>query len=145
MDLAVFVHDPGHGLGVGAQIGGGDVAIGAQDVLNVLGIAPGNRIKLPFAERQGIQLDATLGAPEWQVEQRGLPGHQHGQSADFVLVGHGVVAKAALVGAAGAVVLDAVAVEHLDAPVVHADRQRHPHVSPGLLQHAAGPGIQAQP
>src|SRR5690606_22837895 len=39
--LAVGVHHPGHGLGVGAHVGCGDIAVDAEDHADVLGVAAG--------------------------------------------------------------------------------------------------------
>ena len=61
-------------------------------------------------------VDAALRAAVGDVDDRRLPGHQHRQRAHLVEVDVGVVAQAALVGAAGAVVLHAVALEDVDLP-----------------------------
>ena len=123
VSLAVFVHYPGHGLGVGAKVGSGDVAVGTQNVLNVLGITAGNGVEFPFAERQRVQLNASFGPAEGQIQQGGLPGHQGCQSPHLVLVGQGMEPQAAFIGAAGSVVLHPVSGEHLNVSVVHPHRE----------------------
>ena len=70
----------------------------------------------------GGAVDAALGAAERDPGDRGLPGHQRGERAHLVDVDLGVEADAALVGAAGAVVLDAVAGEDVDLAVGELDR-----------------------
>ena len=70
----------------------------------------------------GIELvaravDAALRAAVGDAHDRGLPGHQHRQRAHLVEVDVGVVAQAALVRAAGAVVLHAVTLEDVDLAV----------------------------
>ena len=70
----------------------------------------------------GGAVDAALGAAEGDAGDRGLPGHQRGERADLVDVDLGVEADAALVGAAGAVVLDPVAGEDVDLAVGELDR-----------------------
>ena len=62
-----------------------------------------------WLELVGRAVDAALGAAEGDAGDGGLPGHQRGERADLVDVDLGVEADAALVRAAGAVVLDAVA------------------------------------
>ncbi len=76
---------------------------------------------LPVGELLGVAGDSALGAAQRQVDDRRLPGHPRGQRAHGVDRLVGVPAQTALGGAARAVVLDAVAVEDADAPVVHAD------------------------
>src|SRR6059036_1818680 len=56
------------------------------------------------------------------VHQGGLPRHDRREAQHHVVVGVGVVADAALARPPRAVVLDAVAGEHLDVPVVHPHR-----------------------
>ena len=56
-----------------------------------------------------------------------------------------MVAHAALVGAAHAVVLDAVSLENLDAPIVHAHGDGDLQLAPGAAQQIAHTVIQAQP
>ena len=60
-------------------------------------------------ELAGRAVDSALGAAEGDVGDGGLPGHQRGEGADLVDVDLGVEADAALVRAAGRVVLDPVA------------------------------------
>src|SRR5438034_1101099 len=70
---------------------------------------------------------AALGPAEGNVHERGLPRHDGGQSQHLVVVGLRVVADAALARPPCAVVLDAVAGEHLDVAVVHPHRHLHLH------------------
>ena len=65
--------------------------------------------------------DAALGSAEGDVDDGALPGHPGGEGADFVERDVGAVADAALAGAAGDGVLDAVAGEDFDVAVVHGD------------------------
>ena len=80
------------------------------------------RWRSPGERSLRIDVDAALGAAERQVGERGLPGHRRGQGADPVEVDLGVVAQAALVGAARAVVLHPVGREDPQAAVVHPHR-----------------------
>ena len=72
MKLAVLVHHPCHGLGVGAHVGSGNISVWTQDVLDVLGIAAGNVVEFALAVFGGVNLNPTFGAPEWEVQQGGL-------------------------------------------------------------------------
>ena len=73
-------------------------------------------------ELVGRAVDAALGAAERDAGDRGLPGHQRGERAHLVDVDLGVEADPALVGAAGAVVLDPVAGVDVDLAVGELDR-----------------------
>ena len=69
----------------------------------------------PSESLLGVADDAALGAAVGQIDQRVLPGLEHGQGHDLVHVHGRVVANAALERAAGVVVLGAIAGEDLDA------------------------------
>ena len=51
--LAVLVHDPGHHLGVGAHVGGGDVDVGADEVVDLVDELAGEPLQLAAAEADG--------------------------------------------------------------------------------------------
>ncbi len=74
------------------------------------------------AQVMRIAHHAALAAAERNVDNGTLPGHPHGQGAYGVDGLLRVEAHAALAGAAGVVVLDAEAAEHVHVAVVHADR-----------------------
>src|SRR5207245_1446626 len=65
---------------------------------------------------------------EGTIHQRGLPGLDRRQPEDFVVIRLRVVPDSALARAACAVVLNAVAGEHLDSSVVHPHRHLHLHL-----------------
>ena len=117
VELSVLVHHPRHHLGVGVDVRRGDVAGRAEDLLDLVHERAGDLLELGLGELGGVAVDAALGAAEGHVRDGGLPGHERGEGADLVDVDLGVVADAALVGAAGAVVLDAVAGEDVDLAV----------------------------
>jgi hypothetical protein len=112
----------GHLGGTGPHVRGHDVAHRAQHLLEA--VHEGARGALALAGRQflGIEVDAALGPAEGQVDQGGLPGHPRRERPDAVQIDVGVVPRAALVGAAGAVVLHAVGGQDAQAAIVHADR-----------------------
>ena len=77
-----------------------------------------DRLQLVRRELVAGAVDAALRAAVRDADDRGLPRHQHRQRAHLVQVDVGVVAQAALVRAAGAVVLHAVPLEDVDLAVV---------------------------
>jgi hypothetical protein len=81
-----------------------------------------------------VDLDAALAAAERDLVERALVRHPRRQRLHLVQVGLVVVADAALVRPEHVVVLDAVALEHLDLPVVHADREVRDDLVLGLTE-----------
>src|SRR5436309_2148730 len=118
----VLVEDPGHDLRVGGDVGRWNVAVRPEHDGNALREAAGEALQLELGELLGIHGDAALRAAERDVHERGLPRHDGREAQHLVVVRLRVVADAALAGASRAVVLDAVAREHLDPPIIHADR-----------------------
>ena len=88
---------------------------------------------------RGVDGDTALGAAVRQVRERALPGHPHRERLDLVDVGRRMEPEAALGGAASDVVLDAIALEHADAAVVHLHGEAHDQLAPNLTQHRAQP------
>ena len=125
VQLAVLVHHPGHHLGVGVDVRRRDVAGWAEDLLDLVHERAGDLLELGALELVGGAVDAALGAAERDAGDGGLPGHQRGEGADLVDVDLGMEADAALVGAAGAVVLDPVARVDVDLAVGELDRDLH--------------------
>ena len=80
----VGVHDPGHGLLVGAHVGGGDVFFGADKLDEFGGVAAGHAFELALGTFLGVADDAALGSAEGDVDDGALPGHPGGEGADFV-------------------------------------------------------------
>ena len=119
----IGVHHPGHDLGVGVDVRGRDVLLGADQDLDLGEEAAGQALELLLAELLGIDDDAALAAAVRDADDRALPGHPHREGLDLVERDVLVVADAALGRAAAEVVLDAVAGEDLDRPVVHVDRE----------------------
>jgi len=121
----VLVQDPGHHLRVGVDVGGRDVAVGAEHDRDALGEAAREALQLELGKLLRVHRHAALGAPEWDVHERGLPRHDGREAEHFVVVRLGVVPDATLAWSACAVVLDAVAGEHLDTAIVHPHRHFH--------------------
>ncbi len=122
--LALFadgVHDPGHDLAGGVDVGRGHVLPGADYGADLAGVAPGEVLQLVEGELFGVDDDAALAPAVGEAGDGALPGHPRRQGPDLVEADVGVVADAALVGAEGVVVLHPVAGEHPPAAVVHLD------------------------
>ena len=102
------------------------------------------RSQLVLLEAAGVDVDAALGAAERDAGDGGLPGHHRGERADLVDVDLGVEAHAALVGAAGAVVLDPEAVEDVHLPVGELDRDLDRDLPVGLPEDLARVLLQAE-
>src|SRR5439155_10827771 len=119
------IHDPGHRLRVGVDIGGGDVNLGADDGRDLGRVAARQALELRDAVLFGVDDDAALGAAVGDAHRGALPGHPHGEGL-YLVQGHvRVIADTALRRAAGQRVLHAVAGEHPVAPIVHAHREVH--------------------
>ena len=135
VQLAVLVHEPGHHLGVGAHVGSRDVPRRSEHLLDLVHERARDRLELALLELVRIHVDPALGAPVGDAGDRGLPGHQGGERAHLVEVDLGVEADASLVGAARAVVLDAVAGEDVDLPVAELDGHLNLHLAVGRAEH----------
>ena len=132
----VGVHDPGHGLGVRVDVGGGDVAVGADDDRDLGGVAAGHALQLAAGHALGVAGHAALAPAVGDVDGRALPRHPGGQGLHLVERHLGVVADAALGRAARDVVLDAEALEDLHRAVVHQGGDRDDELA---LRGCAGP------
>jgi len=116
----VCIHDPGHNLRVGIHVGGGNVAVRADQDGDFGRVAA--REAFEFGARHVVRVadDAALRATKWDAHHGALPGHPHRQRAYFVQRDLRAEADAAFGRAAIDVVLHAVAREHLNVTVVHA-------------------------
>ena len=140
----VRVHDPGHRLGVGVDVRGGDVALGADEDADLGREAAGQALELALAELLGVDDDAALAAAERDAHDGALPGHPHRQGLDLVEGDVLVVADAALGRAAAEVVLDAIAGEDLHRAVVHLHREVDRQLALRLAQDLAQSGRQVE-
>ena len=62
LELAVFVHDPGHDLGICSHVGSGNVLDRPDHVVDLLDEPPGQPLELAARELGGIAVDAPLGS-----------------------------------------------------------------------------------
>src|SRR5262249_30959494 len=93
---AVGVHDPGHHLRVSVNIGSGNIAVGANEVRYLIGIAPGETLEFSMGKILGIADDAALGAAKRNVYGGAFPRHPGRQRLHFIEADIGMVADAAL-------------------------------------------------
>ena len=80
----VRIHDPGHGLLVGAKVGRGNVAFRAKPFDQLSCITARNAFQLSVGKLRGIANDAALCATERNVHNRAFPSHPTGQRADLI-------------------------------------------------------------
>ena len=99
-------------LRAGADVGRRNVDGRADQVEDLGDVAAGDALELTVGHLQRIARDAALGAAERDVDDGALPGHPGGQRLAVVEIDVGVVADAALAGAARVVVDDPIALEH---------------------------------
>ena len=121
----VLVHHPCHDLGIGADIRGGDVLVGAEKGEDLRYVASGNALEFTRTQQFGVDCDSTLGPTEGKVHERSLEGHRSSQGNGFIAVYRRVVAQAALAWTAGDVVLHAPAGEAHACAVVTSNGNRH--------------------
>ena len=108
---AVGVHDPGHGLRIGVDIGRGNVLLRADERKDRAGVAARHPLKFALRHVFRIAGDAALAAAERDVHDRALPGHPGGQRLHFVERDLRMEANAALCRAARRAVLHAIGFE----------------------------------
>src|SRR5207302_7476120 len=87
----IGVHDPGHGLLVGAQVGGHHVLPRADNGADFFGIAASDALFFTAAELGRVAGDAAFGPAERQAHNAALPRHPHRQGGHFAEVHRGVI------------------------------------------------------
>ena len=75
----VGVHDPGHGLRVGVNVGRGNIDLRTDDRLNFRGVAARHALEFALGHALGIADDAALGPAVREIDRGGLPGHPRGE------------------------------------------------------------------
>ena len=121
----VGVCHPGHDLFVRAHVRRHHVGFRADERDHLHREAAGEAFEFAGGHGARITGDAALATAEGQVHQRAFPRHPHGEGGDFAEIDGRVVAQSALGGAAGEVVLHAVAEKNLGRAVIAADRHGH--------------------
>ena len=122
LDHRVRVHDPGHGLLVRGHVRSRDVLFRPDHGPQLDRVAAGHPLQLGLGHLARVAADAALRAAVGNPQQRALPGHPHRERRALAERDVRVVAEAALRRAEDGRVLDPVAGEHLQRPVVAAHR-----------------------
>ena len=117
----VGVHDPGHGLLVGAYVGGGNIFFRADEFDEFGGVAAGHALEFALGHLLGSQMMPPLAPPKGMLTTAHFQVIQEARARTSSRETSGRVADAAFGGAAGDGVLDAVAGEDFDGAVVHGD------------------------
>ena len=140
----VGVHDPGHGLLVGAHVGGRNIFFGADEFDELGGVAASHSLELSLRHFLWVADDAAFGSAEGDVDDGALPGHPGSEGADFVESHVRRVTDAALGGASGDGVLNAVAGEDFDGAVVHADGDVNDDFAGGITENFPDAGVEVE-
>ena len=117
----ICIHYPAHYFGVGVDVGSGDILVGADYRRYHCRIASGHSLKLALGHLRRVAGYAALCAAVGDVGNGALYGHPSGECADFVHIDVGMKSYAALARTACARMLNAVACEHFQVAVIHAD------------------------
>jgi hypothetical protein len=140
----VGVHEPGHRLRRGADVGRRDVLVGADNLDQFGRVPPRDPLELVLRELRGVAGDAALAAAEWQIHHGALPGHPEGERRDLIERDARVEADPALGRPAREVVLHAVPGEHLERAVVALERDREDELSRGMGENRPHPGVEIE-
>src|SRR5262249_16473163 len=114
-------HNPRHYLRVGVHVGRGDVDRITDQIVNPAHEFAREPLQLARRELGRIDVDAALGATEWNSDHRGFPRHKGRQRAALVDVHFMVKAQSTLERPARVVVLHTIAGERAYATIVHLD------------------------
>ena len=116
------VHQPRHHIRVGVDVRRRNIAVWADHRSDAHRVPASQMLELDHRESRRVDLDTALRAAEGDVGDGGLPRHLGCECLEEVERHFTMVANAALGRAACIVVLHTETTEHLDAPVVHANR-----------------------
>ena len=108
-------------LGVGHDVGCGDVGVRAYEAVKLAYIAAAEFFLLGHGECSGVADNAAFGAAQGDVRNGAFPGHPHREGAYGVCGFVWVETDAAFAWASGVVVEDSVGLEDLCVAIVHFD------------------------
>src|SRR5215831_15154040 len=140
----IGVHDPGHGLLVGVDVGSRDVDLGTDELEQLGGVAAGDFFELGRRQDARIADDASLGSAEGNVGDSAFPGHPGGEGADFIESYVRSVPDSAFCRTPRDGVLDAKAREQFDAAVVKLDGNVDDDLAGGRAENLLHPLIDAK-
>jgi hypothetical protein len=118
----VGVHDPGHHLLVGVDVGRGHVALGSDEVDDLGGVAARELLQFGIGEQLGSQITPPLPPPKGMLTTAHFQVIHEASARTSSSVTSGAKRMPPLAGPARERVLHAVAGEDLDAPVVQLHR-----------------------
>ena len=130
----VGVHDPGHGLLVGAEVGRGNVALRTEPFDQFGGIAPRDALQFAVREFGGIANHAALGAAERNIDHSAFPGHPAGQRAHFIERHVRSESNASLARPSHDGMMHAIADEHFQVAVIQHHRDVDRDFAVGITQ-----------
>ncbi len=140
----VGVHDPGHGLRVGADVRRGNVALWSKPFAQFGGVAAGDALDFVFGKLVGIADHAALRAAEGNIDDGALPRHPGSEGADFVEAHIRRKADTTFTWASDRGVKHAIAGEDFELAVVERDRNVNRDFLAGILQIAVEAIFQIQ-
>src|SRR5579859_1531442 len=115
----IGIHDPAHDLRVGVHIGGGNVAIGANQDGDFSSVAAREAFEFSAGHFMGIADDAAFRTAKRDGDNGALPRHPHCQGTHFVERDFGSKTDAAFGRAAIDVVLHTITGEHFNIAIIH--------------------------
>ena len=133
----IGVHDPRHGLFIGAHVGRHDIHLRSDEGNHLLGEPAREPLNFRARHFGGITRNAALGSPVRQARQRAFPAHPHGQRGYLPQRHVGMIAQPALGGAEREVMLHAVAGKNFGGTIVEANGQRDDHGALGKFEAVA--------
>src|SRR6185437_13470230 len=140
----VGIHDPGHDLLVGIDVGGGHVFFRPDEFDDFGGVAAGHALEFAGGHFFGIADHAALGSAEGDVDDGALPGHPTGESAYFVKIDVGCISDAAFGWAARLRMMHAEPGEDLDAAVIHGNWKVNDEFAGGIAKNLPEPLVEVE-
>ncbi len=96
--LGVLIHEPAHHFGIGSHVGGRNVGIGSDDVVDIVDEAACDQLQLARAEFRRVDGQSPFGAAIGKIDDGRLPGHQRRQRTDLVHVDIGMIRRPPFIG-----------------------------------------------
>ena len=130
----IGIHDPGHDLLVGVDVGTGNIFFRPQQLHQFRRVPSGEALQFTLGHLVRIANHSPGRAAERDIHHRAFPRHPTGQRASFVKSDVGGITNAALGRPAIDRVLHPESGKYLQAPVVQLYRDMHDNFAAGLAQ-----------
>src|SRR6266702_2645813 len=140
----VRVHDPSHGLFVGADVGRWDVALRTQPIGQFRGVAASEPLEFSAGHLPRIADHPAFGSAKRNIYHRALPGHPGRKRADFIDGYVGSKTDSALAWPAHRRMQHAIAGEHFQSSVIHPDGNVEGDFFAGVFEIAVKPLLESQ-